>query len=129
MLISGIINPLILSLVARARHTDALVIADAAFKSWPGVETIDVSLIKGLPTVNQVMEAVLANWKCGEVVKSQEFLAFNGVDVQEEFRRIVQGINVTFEPFADFKARVPFAAGIIRTGETMEHGNVILISA
>ncbi|QDT73891.1 RbsD/FucU domain-containing protein [Lacipirellula limnantheis] len=129
MLVTGLINPQILSLIARVRHTDALVIADAAFKSWPGVETIDVSLIKGVPTVHQVMEAVLANWKCGEVVKSQEFLTFNGVDVQNDFRRIVEGIKVTFEPFANFKARVPSAAGIIRTGEVMEHGNVILISA
>jgi len=129
MLIDGIINPQILSLIARVRHTGLLVIADAAFKSWPQVETVDVSLVKGVPTVHQVMKAVLANWKCGEIVKSQEFLEFNGADVQREFQSIVQGIKVTFEPFTDFKARVPMATGIIRTGETMEHGNVILVSA
>ena len=129
MLINGIINPHVLSLVARVRHTGALVIADAAFKSWPAVETVDVSLIKGIPTVHQVMEAILANWKCGEVIKTREILEFNGPEVQDEFHRIVQGIKVTFEPFADFKVRVPSAAGIIRTGETMEHGNVILVSA
>ena len=129
MLIDGIINPHVLSLLSRVRHTSMLVIADAAFRSWPGVETVDISLIKGVPTVNQVLFAVLSHWKCGSIIKSEEFLQFNGQDVQAEFLENCRGVAVTYEPFWKFKQRIPDATGIIRTGETMEHGNVILVSS
>jgi len=35
----GILNPTLLSLLARARHANAIVLADCDFLSWPGVET------------------------------------------------------------------------------------------
>ena len=65
MLIDGLVNPHLLALVARIRHTNMLVIADAAFPFWPEIETVDISLVKGAPTVPQVVEPLLANWKCG----------------------------------------------------------------
>lgn len=65
MLEFGILNPHLLSLLARIRHTNMLVIADSMFTSWPGIETVDFALVYGVPTVPQVLDAVLANWKCG----------------------------------------------------------------
>ena len=44
MLKTGILNPKILDLLARVRHTNALVIADRGFPFWPQVETVDLSL-------------------------------------------------------------------------------------
>jgi len=40
MIQTGILNPHLLSLLARVRHTNTLVIADWVFLSWPRVETI-----------------------------------------------------------------------------------------
>ena len=57
MLKTGILNPHLLSLLARVRHTNALVIADRGFPFWPGIETVDLSLIDGVPTVLQVLKA------------------------------------------------------------------------
>ena len=54
MLETGILNPQILSLLARVRHTNALVIADRGFPFWPTIETVDISLADGVPTVLQV---------------------------------------------------------------------------
>ena len=54
----GILNPQILSLLARVRHTNALVIADRGFPFWPMIETVDVSLVDDVPTVLQVIAAV-----------------------------------------------------------------------
>src|SRR5215213_6916362 len=62
MLRHGILNPQLLSLVARVRHTNALVIADRGFPSWPGLETIDLSLVDGVPTVLQVLAAIRGNF-------------------------------------------------------------------
>ena len=45
MINSGILNPQMLSLLARVRHTNALVIADRGFPFWPQIETVDVSVV------------------------------------------------------------------------------------
>ena len=58
MLKTGLLNPHVLSLLARVRHTNALVIADRGFPFWPMIETVDLSLVDGVPTVLQVLEAI-----------------------------------------------------------------------
>ena len=128
MLIEGIINPHVLSLLARVRHTNSLVIADAAFPFWPEIETVDVSFVRGVPTVLQVAEAILANWKCGEIFMAEEFKTHNDQKHQSAFSRVAQGTRMTFEPHIEFKKRVPQAIGLIRTGDTTAYGNMILVS-
>ncbi|MBL9171875.1 MAG: RbsD/FucU family protein [Verrucomicrobiales bacterium] len=128
MLINGIINPHVLDLLSRIRHTNALVIADAAFPFWPEIETVDISLVKGLPTVLDVVNSILPNWKCGEVIMAAEFKSHNAVPVRNAFRKACRKIPMTFEPHLDFKKRVPDAIGLIRTGDTTPYGNMILIS-
>jgi D-ribose pyranose/furanose isomerase RbsD len=51
MLIGGILNPQINSLLSRVRHTNTVVIADRGFAFWPQIETIDLSLVDDIPTV------------------------------------------------------------------------------
>lgn len=128
MLIKGIINPGVNSLLSRVRHTNTLVIADAAFPSWPQVETVDLSLVRGIPTILQVLDAILPNWKCGEVFMAREFKEANDVKTRAAFKRACRGIKMTFEPHLDFKGRVPGAIGLIRTGDTTAYGNIILVS-
>lgn len=129
MLIQGIINPEVLSLVSRVRHTNALVIADAAFPFWPEIETVDISLVKGVPSVLQVVNAILPNWKCGEVYMAEEFKRHNQRKTQAAFARACGNVPITFEPHIEFKKRVPHAIGLIRTGDTTAYGNMILVSA
>jgi D-ribose pyranase len=129
MLISGIVHPQLQSLLARVRHTNTLVIADVAFPSWPGIETVDLSLVRGVPTVLQVLEAVLANWKCGEVRMAQEFLRHNDRRTRGAFVKACRGAEICFEPHVELKKRVPHATGIIRTGDDTMYANMILTSA
>ena len=129
MLKSGIINPALLSLIARIRHTNTLVIADRGFPFWPQIETIDLSLIADVPTVLQVVDAIRANFVIGQVHAAQEFLAANDASRQAEFRRRFEGVPLHFEPHAEFKLRVPRAIGLIRTGDSIPYANLILESA
>ena len=62
MLKSGILNPQILSLLARVRHTNTLVIADRGFPFWPHIETIDISLVDDVPRVLDVIRAIRPNF-------------------------------------------------------------------
>jgi D-ribose pyranase len=129
MLVRGILNPQLNSLLARVRHTNTLVIADRAFPFWPEVETVDLALIDDVPTVTQVLEAVLAHWQAGRAFMAAEFAAHNEAAIQERFTRSLGRIPRTMEPHAQFKLRVPHAIGLIRTGDTTPYANVILESA
>src|SRR6185312_4948893 len=74
MLKSGILNPQLLSLLARVRHTNTLVIADRGFPFWPQVETIDISLVDDIPTVLEVLAAIRPNFVIARAWMAEEFL-------------------------------------------------------
>lgn len=128
MIIEGILNPDLQHLLCRIRHTNALVIADAAFPFWPEIETVDLALVRGVPTIVQVLDAILPNFKAGAVHMAEEFRANNKEETQERFRTACRGVPMNFEPHIEFKKRVPHAIGLIRTGDTTAYGNLILIS-
>src|SRR5277367_4465090 len=127
MINHGILNPYILSLLARVRHTNALVIADRGFPFWPMVETVDISVVDDLPTVLQLIRAVRANHHFTEAYMAKEFLKNNFKATQQKFRVALRGVPTKFEPHVEFKKRVPNAIGLIRTGDTTQYANLILI--
>ena len=129
MIRTGILNPQLLSLVARVRHTNALVIADRGFPSWPGLETIDLSLVDDVPTVLQVLAAVREHAIYGEAYMAAEFLPNNTADTQAKYSAALSGIRTHFEPHIEFKKHIPGAIGLIRTGDTTQYGNLLLVSA
>ncbi len=128
MLKTGILNPQLLSLLARVRHTNALVISDRGFPFWPAIETVDLSLIDGVPTVLQVLAAVRANFVVAEAYMAEEFLQVNAAPTRRSFATALRGARLTHEPHVEFKRRVPGAIGLIRTGDTVQYANMILIS-
>lgn len=129
MLKTGILNPQLNALLARVRHTNTLVIADRGFPFWPGVETVDISVVDDLPTVVQVLRAVRANFVVGAAWMAAEFRTANDAKTQAVFAETLDGVQVTYEPHVNFKKRVPSAIGLIRTGDTTQYANVILESA
>ncbi len=128
MIKTGLLNPHLLALLARVRHTNCLVIADRGFPSWPGLETVDLSLVDGVPTVPQVVAAVRANHHFTAAYMAEEFRRENSVAVRRIFARVLAGVPVAYEPHVRFKQRVPGAIGLIRTGETVQYANMILVS-
>ena len=129
MIIQGILNPKILELLARVRHTNTLVIADRGFPFWPTIETEDISLVDGVPTVLQVLAAARQNFKVGKAWMAQEFLKQNNAKARAAFAVALRGIELEHEPHVEFKKRIPHAIGIIRTGDTTQYANIILESA
>ena len=129
MIRSGILNPHLLALLARVRHTNTLVIADSMFPHWPGRTEVDLSLMYGIPTVPEVIRAVLHQWNAGTAWMAVEFQQFNPPEVLEEFRGAFGSTRLVFEPHLQLKARVPGTIGLIRTGEQRIYTNVVLESA
>ncbi len=128
MIKTGILNPQILSLLARIRHTNALVISDRGFPFWPEIETVDISVVDDLPTVPQLIAAMRANHHFTQAYQAEEFLKNNSASVRQKFAAVLKGVPLTFEPHVEFKKRVPHAIGLIRTGDTTQYANKILIS-
>jgi D-ribose pyranase len=128
MLKGGILNPEISHLLARIRHTNLLVISDRGFPFWPMIETVDISLVDGIPTVLQVLDALRPNFDICEIFMANEFKMENNLEVQQRFAASMKGIPVTFEPHIEMKKRVPQAIGLIRTGDTTQYANMVLMS-
>jgi D-ribose pyranase len=129
MLQTGILNPHLLDLLARVRHTNTLVIADWAFPYWPEIETVDISLTRGIPTVLDVLDLLTPVFKIGRIWQANEFVTSNTVEVVDRFSNSFGKIPLTREAHVDFKKRVPLAIGVIRTGDPTAYGNIILESA
>ena len=128
MLQTGILNPHVLDLLARIRHTNTLVIADWAFPFWPEIETVDISLTHGLPTVLDVLDLLTPVFKIGRIWQAEEFVATNTPESVARFAKSFGQIPLTREAHVDFKKRVPHAIGLIRTGDPTPYGNLILES-
>jgi D-ribose pyranase len=129
MLKSGILNPHLNGLLSRVRHTNTLVIADRGFPFWPQLETVDLSLVDGIPTVLQVLEAIRANFVIGKAWMAEEFLRHNTEETRAAFAQALAGIPLVHELHIEFKRRVPQAIGLIRSGDTIQYANVIIESA
>src|ERR1041385_8031644 len=103
MLVQGILNPHLLSLLARVRHTNTLVISDRGFPFWPTIETVDLSLVDGVPTVLQVLAALRGNFVVGEAYMAEEFLRENTPATRRAFAAALEGVKVTHESHVDLK--------------------------
>lgn len=128
MIKNGILNPHVLSLLARVRHTNTLVIADRGFPFWPALETIDLSLIDDVPTVLQVVAAIRPNFIIEEAFMAEEFLRVNPPATRRRFVQALGGTRLTHLPHVELKRRVPGAIGLIRTGDTVQYANMVLVS-
>lgn len=126
---TGILNPHVLDLLARVRHTNTLVISDRGFPFWPMIETVDISLVDDVPTVLQALAAVRGQCVIGKAWMAQEFFKVNDKKTQAAFATALKDVQLTREPHVEFKKRVPHAIGLIRTGDTSQYGNIILESA
>jgi len=136
MLQQGILNPDLLHLLARIRHTNTLVIADWAFPFWPEIETVDLSLCRGIPLITDVVDLLKDNFKAGRIWQAEEFLATNPQSTLELYRTSLDGfqslypaVEVNYLPHIDLKKMVPHAIGLVRTGDPTSYGNLILESA
>lgn len=129
MLRTGILNPALNALLSRVRHTNLVVIADRGFPYWPMIETVDISLIDGIPTVLQVLAAIRPNFVIGRAWMANEFTGSNDAQTRASFSAGLDGIPLEYLPHTIFKQKIPSAIGLVRTGDTTQYANLILESA
>ncbi len=124
---NGIINAQLAGLVAGLGHNDLFLIADGGMPIPKGVEIVDLALCGGVPTFEQVMDAI-----CDEVVIEGYTLA---TEINEKNPKLLKYITeklegaeclmISHEGLKIQTVNVKFA---IRTGEFTPYPNIILRS-
>jgi D-ribose pyranase len=105
-----------------------VVIGDREFPFRPQIETIDISLTDDVPTVLQVLTAVRSQFHAAAAFMAKEFLEYNTEEMRQKFAQALAGIPTQHEAHVEFKKRVPTTIGLIRTGDTTQYANTILVS-
>jgi D-ribose pyranase len=123
----GILHPELLAVIARLGHTDRLVIADSGLPIPPSVTRVDLALVAGVPSFLQTLEAVLHELAVEGAVVAEE-MGTRSPHVLEAVRRLLGAVPLTFVPHEAFKAQLPAARAVVRTGEQTPYANIILIA-
>jgi D-ribose pyranase len=128
MLIDGILNPQLASLLARFRHANALAIVDVPFPTYSRVETIELVLDRDIPTISQVLDVIVPRLDISGLVMAQEFTTRVAPDVQQEYRAHHRNLPTEWVPHSIFKKLVGRCLGVVHTGDTVPYSNVIVLS-
>ena len=126
---AGILNAQFMYELTKLRHMDKMVICDAGFPIPQCAVTVDVSLTVGIPTMPQVLKAVL-----NEIIV-EEYVIFDMMkDVNTEYYDFVK---TTFKEkqknaeisMSDFQEKAKEAKFFVRTGDLAPCANIMLTSA
>lgn len=121
----GIINAQLAGLIAGLGHKDEILIGDAGLPIPKGVPIVDLALCNGVPTFEQVLDAVLDETVVEYYYLAEEIIAKND-RLYNYIRKALPETEytmVTHEHFKEMTKNVKFA---IRTGEFTPYPNIIL---
>lgn len=128
MLINGIINGQLASVLARFRHVNTLAIVDGPFPSYPDVELVDLAIVKGFPTIPDVLNAILPLLDITGIYLANEFSQKVDSKTVNSYKKFYENIPTILIPHEEFKVKVGQSLAIIHTGDAVPYSSVILKS-
>ena len=126
---SPLLNIELSEVIASMGHGDVLVIGDAGLPVPPGVRRIDLALCQGVPTVEQVLKAVLSELQVERAVVARESLSASGA-TPSWYAQQVPLLPAAPQVLShnEFKTLTRQAVAVVRTGEFTPYANVALVS-
>ena len=124
---SGILNPALSHLLASTGHTDYFTICDRGFPVPEGPERIDLALVDDIPTVLDVLAAIVAEWSLDRVLITHEMDAISP-DRVAEMQALLGDIPFERVSHGQLKSLAPGARATVRTGDTVPYANIIVVS-
>jgi D-ribose pyranase len=120
---AGILNAELNRHLSRLGHTDTVVVADCGLPQPPGVPVVDLAVVFGLPSFEEVLRAVAA-----EIVVERAQIAVESIDRNPAVRTLVDSLfgSAGLVTHEEFKRSSAQARLVIRTGEARPYANVIL---
>jgi D-ribose pyranase len=120
-----LLNAELSHLIATLGHGDMVVIGDAGLPVPNGVRRIDLALMPGIPSVGDVLLAVLSEMQVERAVIATEAVEAC-LGQMPPWCQPLDGTPVDQVSHAAFKVLTGQAKAVIRTGEFTPYANVIL---
>lgn len=121
----GILNSELIKNIAALGHMDLFMIGDAGMPIPPGVEVIDLAVCTGVPTFQQVLDAVLDETGVEYYYIADEIHDHNPL-LADYIARVMEGIDHTSMPHQELKTLSGRCRFAVRTGECSPYPNLIL---
>lgn len=122
----GILNPALERAIAAVGHTEYLVIGDCGLPMPSEANILDLSLVRGVPTFMQVLEAVKDEMVIESFIYAEEADATNP-NIVKQICQALPGIPCAKMSHEAFKRETRQAKTVIRTGEYTSYANIILV--
>lgn len=124
---SGIYQPAINHLLASTGHTDYFTVCDRGFPVPIGPERIDLALVDDIPTVLDVVRAVMAEFQIDRVLIATEASTASPDRVQE-LRAMLAPIPLISIDHLELKQLAKDGRATIRTADAVPYANIIIVS-
>ena len=123
----GVLNPALSHLLASTGHTDYFTICDRGFPVPEGLERIDLALVDDIPTVVDVLNAVIAEWSLDRVLITHEMDVISP-DRVAEMQALLGDVPFERVSHGQLKRLAQSARATVRTGDTVPYANIIVVS-
>lgn len=120
---SGIINAALARGLARLRHTDLVVVADAGLPVPPGPQVVDLAVVYGLPRFDAVLRAVLDEIVVEGALAAEEVVGANA-STWTTLRNWLPDVDLVSHD--ELKRMTAGSVLVVRTGEDTPYANVVL---
>ncbi len=121
------LNSEIISVISKMGHTDTICIADCGLPIPDHVKRIDISLIEGMPSFLDTLNALLETYECEAYTLAEEIKTKNP-KVHKSTVDLLIGKDFTYISHEEFKKKLNTVKAVIRTGENTPYANIILQS-
>ncbi len=119
----GMLNHQLAGIIAAMGHTDMVVVADAGLPVPPGVATVELAVVAGMPPVADGARRHRRRTPGGSADgRRGSARPRSGDAVQARF----SAATLTRLPHETFKQRMAHARAVVRTGACTPYANVIL---
>jgi D-ribose pyranase len=123
----GIYHPAINHLLASSGHTDHFTVCDRGFPVPIGPARIDLALTDDIPTVLDVVRAILAEFQIDRILIASE-AEIVSADRVAELRVLIAPIPLVPIAHLDLKQLAQGGRATIRTADTVPYSNIIIVS-
>lgn len=121
-----LLNSQISALTSLLGHTDTIVIGDAGLPVPAGVQRIDLALVRGIPSFEDVLGAVLSEMAVESYTIASEASPGFKTLCQDALAAAGNNPKVNLVSHEEFKKISAGAKAVIRTGECSPYYNIIL---
>lgn len=124
----GLLNSNLAKLAADLGHTDLVCIGDIGLPVPESIPKIDLALVRGLPSFQEVLEVYLSEVIVEKVFLAEEIKEQNSEQLSQILQKLPQNIEIVYLSHEELKTLTKKARAIIRTGEATPYSNIILQS-